>query len=58
MPFGAHSSRGCAAAVCRHLVRMAYWAGTLGRLFATTVAVVVVTWRRQFGSNAWRAMGS
>jgi uncharacterized membrane protein len=27
-------------------------------LFATTAAVVVVTWRRQFASNAWRAMGS
>ncbi len=25
-------------------------------LFATTAAVVVVTWRRQFASNAWRAM--
>jgi uncharacterized membrane protein len=27
-------------------------------LFATTAAVVIVTWRRQFASNAWRAMGS
>jgi uncharacterized membrane protein len=27
-------------------------------LFATTGLVVVVTWRRQFASNAWRAMGS
>jgi len=27
-------------------------------LFVTTGAVVVVTWRRQFASNAWRAMGS
>jgi uncharacterized membrane protein len=27
-------------------------------LFATTALVVVVTWRRQFASNAWRAMGS
>ncbi|HTO67514.1 MAG TPA: DUF599 domain-containing protein [Bradyrhizobium sp.] len=27
-------------------------------LFATTGAVVIVTWRRQFASNAWRAMGS
>jgi len=26
-------------------------------LFVTTVAVVIVTWRRQFASNAWRAMG-
>src|ERR1700676_217150 len=26
-------------------------------LFATTAAVVIVTWRRQFASNAWRAMG-
>ena len=26
-------------------------------LFATTSAVVIVTWRRQFASNAWRAMG-
>jgi uncharacterized membrane protein len=25
-------------------------------LFATTTAVVIVTWRRQFASNAWRAM--
>src|SRR5438552_8813330 len=25
---------------------------------ASTAAVVVVTWRRQFASNAWRAMGS
>ncbi|HZR73431.1 DUF599 domain-containing protein [Bradyrhizobium sp.] len=25
-------------------------------LFATTAAVVIVTWRRQFASNAWRAM--
>jgi uncharacterized membrane protein len=25
-------------------------------LFATTAAVVVVTWRRQFASTAWRAM--
>jgi uncharacterized membrane protein len=27
-------------------------------LFATTAAVVIVTWRRQFASNAWSAMGS
>ena len=27
-------------------------------LFASTAAVVIVTWRRQFASNAWRAMGS
>src|SRR5690349_3344421 len=27
-------------------------------LFVTTALVVVVTWRRQFASNAWRAMGS
>jgi uncharacterized membrane protein len=27
-------------------------------LFATTAAVVIVTWRRQFASNAWQAMGS
>ncbi len=27
-------------------------------LFATTAAVVIVTWRRQFASNAWEAMGS
>ncbi len=26
-------------------------------LFATTAAVVIVTWRRQFVSSAWRAMG-
>jgi uncharacterized membrane protein len=26
-------------------------------LFATTAAVVIVTWGRQFASNAWRAMG-
>jgi uncharacterized membrane protein len=26
-------------------------------LFFTTALVVVVTWRRQFSSNAWRAMG-
>ena len=26
-------------------------------LFLTTAAVVIVTWRRQFASNAWRAMG-
>ena len=26
-------------------------------LFVTTAAVVIVTWRRQFASNAWRAMG-
>src|SRR5580704_3536333 len=26
-------------------------------LFASTAAVVIVTWRRQFASNAWRAMG-
>jgi len=26
-------------------------------LFVTTGAVVIVTWRRQFASNAWRAMG-
>jgi uncharacterized membrane protein len=25
---------------------------------ASTAAVVIVTWRRQFASNAWRAMGS
>src|SRR5438132_6881748 len=25
-------------------------------LFATTAAVVIVTWRRQFASNAWQAM--
>jgi uncharacterized membrane protein len=27
-------------------------------LFVTTAAVVIVTWRRQFASNAWRAMGT
>jgi len=27
-------------------------------LFATTGAVVIVIWRRQFASSAWRAMGS
>ena len=27
-------------------------------LFITTAAVVIVTWRRQFASNAWRAMGN
>jgi uncharacterized membrane protein len=27
-------------------------------LFVTTGAVVIVTWRRQFASTAWRAMGS
>ena len=27
-------------------------------LFVSTGAVVIVTWRRQFASNAWRAMGS
>jgi uncharacterized membrane protein len=27
-------------------------------LFVSTAAVVVVTWRRQFASGAWRAMGS
>jgi len=26
-------------------------------LFITTAMVVIVTWRRQFASNAWRAMG-
>lgn len=26
-------------------------------LLVTTAAVVIVTWRRQFASNAWRAMG-
>ena len=27
-------------------------------LFATTAAVVIVIWRRQFASDAWQAMGS
>jgi uncharacterized membrane protein len=27
-------------------------------LFVTAAAVVIVTWRRQFASHAWRAMGS
>jgi uncharacterized membrane protein len=27
-------------------------------LFATTALVVIVTWRRQFATNAWRAMAS
>jgi uncharacterized membrane protein len=27
-------------------------------LFVTTAAVVIVNWRRQFASDAWRAMGS
>jgi uncharacterized membrane protein len=27
-------------------------------LFVTTALVVVVIWRRQFASNAWRAMGA
>ena len=27
-------------------------------LFVTTTAVVIVTWRRQFASNAWRAMAN
>ena len=26
-------------------------------LFVTTAMVVIVTWRRQFASNAWKAMG-
>ncbi|MEA2951216.1 MAG: hypothetical protein QOJ96_736 [Alphaproteobacteria bacterium] len=26
-------------------------------LLVTTAMVVIVTWRRQFASNAWRAMG-
>ena len=26
-------------------------------LFVTTAMVVIVTWRRQFASNAWAAMG-
>jgi uncharacterized membrane protein len=25
-------------------------------LFATTAAVVILTWRRQFASGAWKAM--
>jgi hypothetical protein len=25
-------------------------------LFVTAAAVVIVTWQRQFASNAWRAM--
>ena len=27
-------------------------------LFVTTALVVIVTWRRQFASNAWRAMAN
>ena len=27
-------------------------------LFVTTAAVVIVTWRRQFASHAWKAMGT
>ena len=27
-------------------------------LLMTTALVVIVTWRRQFASNAWRAMGN
>jgi len=27
-------------------------------LLMTTALVVVVTWRRQFASNAWQAMGN
>src|SRR5437764_1383576 len=27
-------------------------------LLATTALVVIVTWRRQFASNAWQAMGN
>jgi uncharacterized membrane protein len=27
-------------------------------LFVTTAMVVIVTWPRQFASNAWKAMGS
>jgi uncharacterized membrane protein len=34
------------------------WFGSPWVLFATTAVVVIVTWRRQFASNAWRAMGS
>jgi uncharacterized membrane protein len=34
------------------------WFVSLWVLFATTALVVIVTWRRQFASNAWRAMGS
>jgi uncharacterized membrane protein len=33
------------------------WFASPWVLFATTAAVVIVTWRRQFASNAWRAMG-
>jgi hypothetical protein len=58
MSFSAHSSRGCTAAVAAIWSAWQYSAVTLGWLFATTAAVVVITWRKQFGSNARRAMGS
>ena len=34
------------------------WSVSPWVLFVSTAAVVIVTWRRQFASNAWRAMGS
>jgi uncharacterized membrane protein len=34
------------------------WFISLWVLFVTTAAVVIVTWRRQFASTAWQAMGS
>src|SRR3954466_1965342 len=34
------------------------WFGSPWVLLATTALVVIVTWRRQFVSNAWQAMGN
>jgi uncharacterized membrane protein len=44
----------------RVLLRVVYlgWFVSPWVLFLTTAAVLVVTWRRQFAPNAWRAMES
>jgi uncharacterized membrane protein len=52
---GRHFNRGQRA----FFFALAYlgWFVSTWVLFVTTAAVVIVIWRRQFASNAWRAMG-
>jgi uncharacterized membrane protein len=53
---GRHFNRGQRA--CFFALAYLGWFVSPWVLFVTTAAVVIVIWRRQFASNAWRAMGS
>ena len=53
---GGHFNRGQRAFSSRSAISAGSFSPWV--LFVTTAMVVVVIWRRQFASNAWRAMAS